>query len=397
MTWFEDDSPHVLEMVQAMKLDKVKRKERYARLLVQGLYTSFSSFLTQNSDTFRAETLPGRVYRTFWAFVILLTIFSYLANLSAFMSVLPKPTAVINSVTDFTTKGRPACVLDVPDDLTFMQANFPNIALIVVPGNHGADLFRAITDPSTPCTAGIMPSVLASFVLGPEGDPDGQWCEIEVVGRGLSNGFYAIPFNTHFPLPLLASLSSLTATVVTDGTLDDVNTAANNFPSARPNCFAAIAARQQLAASQTVKSRTVKDFAGVWLVLAVGVTLATLLKLARQGVAQANFNCRTHAMPRRASMRLSTLDDGNSGDDGAVRPMTTEEAVKALSELVRQYDAKLQDASLVHRAQLDRAHALILESIKRGAGAGGVPSTECDDDAAQGDDGDNVPAQTHGV
>ena len=156
MTWFEDDSPHVLEMVQAMKLDKVKRKERYARLLIQGLYTSFSSFLTQNSDTFVAQSLPGRVYRTFWAFVILLTIFSYLANLSAFMSVLPKPTAVITSVADFTTKGRPACILDQPDDLTFMANNYPNVALIVIPGMHGADLFRAITDPSIPVRSLVM-------------------------------------------------------------------------------------------------------------------------------------------------------------------------------------------------------------------------------------------------
>jgi hypothetical protein len=398
MTWFEDDSPHVLEMLQAMKLDKVKRKERYARLLIQGLYTSFSSFLTQNSDTFVAQSLPGRVYRTFWAFVILLTIFSYLANLSAFMSVLPKPSAVINSVADFTTKGRPACILDQPDDLKFMASNYPDVALIVIPGMHGVDLFRAITDPSIPCTAGVMPNVLASFLLGPEGDPSGQWCNLEIVGRGLSNGFYAIPFNTHFSLPLLASLSSLAATVVTDGTLDAVNTAANNFPSARPNCFAAIAARAQLAASQTVKSRSVKDFAGVWLVLAAGVTLATLLKLARQGVEQVHFNCHTRTLARRTRARLSGLEDGiNSGeeDEGAVRPMTTEEAVKALSDLVRDYDTKFEAASAQHRAKLDRAHALILETMKYSgrSAPGGVHIQGHEGDAAA-QAGDNEPAQT---
>ena len=237
--------------------------------------------------------------------------------------------------------------------------------------------------------------MLASFLMGPEGDPSGQWCALEMVGRGLSNGFYAIPFNTHFPLPLLASLSALAATVVTDGTLDAVNTAANNFPTARPNCFAAIAARAQLAASQTVKSRSVKDFAGVWLVLAAGVCLATLLKLARHGVDQAQINCHTRSLARRTRARLSGLEDGgvdsSVDDEGVVRPITTEEAVKALSDLVRDYDTKFEAASLHHRAQLDRAHALILETMKHG-GRGAHIHGHAGDAAAQARH-DDEPAQ----
>ena len=239
---------------------------------------------------------------------------------------------------------------------------------------HGADLFRAILDPSIPCTAGVMPDVLASFLMGAEGDPDGQWCGIETVGGPLSSGFYAIPFSTHFPLPLLASLSSLAATVITDGTLDGVNAAMNNFPSARPNCYAALAARQQLVASQTVKSRTVSDFAGVWLVLAVGVGLATVVKLGHYGYERHCVHGSGKHGGRRASLtrrvRMSGMGDGDDGgDDDAVQPRTTEDAVRALSDLIRAHNAQLEATRLMHLAQLDHAHALILDTMKHSRAA----------------------------
>ena len=76
--------------------------------------------------------------------------------------------------------------------------------------------------------------------------------------------------------------------------------------------------------------------------------------------------------------------------------MTTEEAVKALSDLVRDYDTKLEAASLHHRAQLDRAHALILETMKhRGrSGSGGVHIQGDTGDAAGQAGDDDEPAQT---
>ena len=376
MTWFEDDSLHTREMVLAMKMEKVKRKERYLRLLSQGLYTSFSSFTTQNSDTFRAETLPGRIYRTFWAFVILLTIFSYLANLSAFMSVLPSAAAVIGGIDDFALKGRPACILSEPDDLAFMAANYPGTSLHVVPGTHGTDLLRAVLDPTIPCTAGVAPDVLLSFLLGSVGDPGGQWCGVELVGGPLSSGFYAIPFSSHFPLSLLTSLSALTAKVVTDGTMQAANTAAANFPTARPNCYAAQAARQDVLAKTTVTSRGLADFAGIWLVLAAGVAVAVLVKLlekyrARIVVAACNFQGEAGTaagagLQRRISRRLSLADGALEGEAPLPKSITSEDAVTALSSLIRAQHKANQAMRSQHKVQLERAHALIVDTLQHG-------------------------------
>ena len=381
MTWFEDDSLHTQEALLAMKMDKVKRKERYMRLLSQGLYTSFSSFTTQNSDTFRAESLPGRIYRTFWAFVILLTIFSYLANLSAFMSVLPSPAAVIGDIGDFALKGRPACILNQPDDLAFMAANYPGTQLHIVDSVHGTDLLRAVVDPSIPCTAGVGPDVLLTYLLGSAGDPDGQWCDVELVGGPLSSGFYAIPFSTHFPLPLLTSLSSLAATVVTDGTLQAANTAANNFPASRPNCYAAIAARQDLLASTSVTSRGLADFAGIWLVLAAGVGLAVAVKVLGIYKARMVVSCKypqypggmagagamAVGLPRRISGRLA-LAEGSSQEGEAPLPksVTSKDAVTALSRLIRAQAKEDNKMRSLHKVQLEHAHALIVDTLQHG-------------------------------
>ena len=46
---------------------------RRFRLLIHGIYVSFSTFTTQNAEGFKASTLPGRVYRTVFAFATLLT------------------------------------------------------------------------------------------------------------------------------------------------------------------------------------------------------------------------------------------------------------------------------------------------------------------------------------
>ena len=380
MTWFEDDSLHTREAVLAMKMDKVKRKDRYLRLLSQGLYTSFSSFTTQNSDTFRAESLPGRIYRTFWAFVILLTIFSYLANLSAFMSVLPSAAAVIAGIEDFATKGRPACILDQPDDLAFMAANYPATSLHIVPSVHGTDLLRAVLDPAIPCTAGVAPDVLLSFLLGSVGDPGGQWCDVELVGGPLSSGFYAIPFSSHFPLALLTSLSSLAATVVTDGTLAAANVAAGNFPSSRPNCYAALAARQDLLASTSVASRGLSDFAGIWLVLAAGVGVAVVVKLVGQYKARLAVSCHfpQHAqesaaagLTRRITRHLMLAaggahEEGEGGGPALPKSVTTEDAVTALSSLIRTQHQQNQSMRTLHKVQLEHAHALLVDTLHHG-------------------------------
>lgn len=243
-------------------------------------------------------------------------------------------------------------------------------------------LLRAILDPDIPCTAGVAPDVLLNYLLGSVGDPDGQWCEVELVGAPLSAGFYAIPFSSHFSLSLLSSLSSLAATVVTDGTLQTANLNENNFPTSRPNCYAALAARQDLLASLSVTSRGLADFAGIWLVLAAGVGLGVLIKLVEQYKArmmvschhppQANklggFGATSRRFARGVMLAMGAAEaEDEDGTGTPKRPnITTEDAVTALSTLIRAQHKQTHTVRTLHKVQLEHAHGLIVNTLQHG-------------------------------
>ena len=56
--------------------------------------TLSSQFATNNSEGFNATTLPGRIYRSFFSMVILITIATYVANLAAILSLQPNELCV---------------------------------------------------------------------------------------------------------------------------------------------------------------------------------------------------------------------------------------------------------------------------------------------------------------
>jgi hypothetical protein len=150
---------------------------RHVSKFAHGVYLSFASFATNNSQTFTAKTLPGRIYRVSYAFVILLTGSCYIANLAAVLSYVPPPVAAITSISSFEALDSPACVLNNSLHISFMQSQFPRTKLHVLAsvGNGAAgdinteqterDLLAAILDPELPCKGGVRCSARVSVAI----------------------------------------------------------------------------------------------------------------------------------------------------------------------------------------------------------------------------------------
>ena len=139
-------------------LEHADRSVRLRALLVHGLYISFSTFTTQNAEGFKAQTLPGRIYRTVYAFATLLTISCYVANLAAVLVTPATPSALINTVGDFAANNLAACVLNNSDHIQFMQAQYPETKQLIINSMYTSDLLRCV--PRAPRRVPAPPALL---------------------------------------------------------------------------------------------------------------------------------------------------------------------------------------------------------------------------------------------
>jgi len=157
----------------------------------RGVYKATSNWTAVGS--FIPTTPAGRLYSMTFAFVMLLMQSAYTANLAAFFTFTPPPTAKLSSIDKLIASGAPACVAGGdPVHAGWMASNYPEIVRIPTPG-FGADVAAAVA--SGVCLAGIATDAELNFVLGPTGDPAGAWCALEVVESGMGFNMYAIPLN----------------------------------------------------------------------------------------------------------------------------------------------------------------------------------------------------------
>ena len=252
-----------------------------------GVYLSFSSFATNNSQTFTAKTLPGRIYRISYAFVILLTGSCYIANLAAVLSYTPPPVAAITSVSSFETLDTPACVLNNSLHIAFMQAQFPSTKLHVLSsvGNGSGgdvnseqterDLLAALAAPDSPCMGGVAPDDSLTFWMGPVGDPQGEFCNLHLVGQPLSQSLVGLTMHRSTSGAQLAALSGAVVAELASGRYAAAMTALQNFPTLRSSCSVGADA----SAGDAPQSLGLADFSGIFLVLAFGALASVLAKL----------------------------------------------------------------------------------------------------------------------
>ena len=243
--------------------------------VVHGVYIAISSFTSQNCEMFVANSVSGRMYRSMYSFFIMLACSCYVANLAAVLSQPNTKTALVQSIASFTQRNIKACVLNRPDDLAFMATYYPEVTLHVVNSGDEVDLLPLIQGSGGACGGAVGRDSALNFLLGPAGDPGGQFCNLGMVGDTLNQGFHAITFNRRFPLQRLAAMSGLVSTVIADGTYDVAMAVEASFPVRRSSC-ATTAALSDTSGSLEL---SILEFSGVFVILAVGGIICVVVHL----------------------------------------------------------------------------------------------------------------------
>jgi hypothetical protein len=138
-------------------------------------------------------------------------------------------------------------------------------------------------DPDVACPGAVAPDVSLSYMIGNEGDPDGQFCavraraqlpavvhesperssltvwhlcaagcralvllQLSITGQTLNQGYYALSFNRNVPLTQLESLSALVSEAIVDGSYNTA-TARTHMLSSHAACSAHRHSRTSLA------------------------------------------------------------------------------------------------------------------------------------------------------
>jgi len=253
-----------------------------------------------------------------YSFSILVIVSSYVAKLAAVLSSQALPVALITDIADFEAKNLRACVLNRTDDLTFMAKNYPNTPLTIVHSVFESAVLPLIQ--SGVCAGAIVPNVGAQFALSPNADASGTFCSLDLVGLPLNQVLNAIPFRSDFNLAQLSALSGLVNIVVADGSYNQAMDRSNNFLRRRPNCASG---GQQLTQSSAAAPLTLTNYAGVFVIIALGACLSIALylfthhqskKLARDAFARLSNSMRGH------EENISAV-----ASDAAIQPTTATE------------------------------------------------------------------------
>jgi hypothetical protein len=353
-----DGAPNAMTLRAQHGRSTSKHMSKFAH----GVYLSFSSFATNNSQTFQAKTLPGRIYRITYAFVILLTCSCYVANLAAVLSYVPPAAAAISSMASFEALNVPACVLNNSLHIAFLNAEFPNTKLHVLASEGGGDsgdvnteqterdLLAALAAPDAPCLGGVAPDAALAFWLGAAGDPSGEFCALRLVGQPLSQGMVSLTMHRGTTAQQLAALSGVVAAEVASGRYAAAMTQLQNFPTLRSSC-----------SGNDAKSMGLEDFSGIFLVLAFGALASVLSQLALLAAPHAlGPSSMLFGLTQRALARPSSGGGGTAAKEGMMM---------VIPATVLGGSSPTSAGSAADVAEAMAAHALTLAALRNAAGA----------------------------
>ncbi|KAG2438579.1 hypothetical protein HXX76_005129 [Chlamydomonas incerta] len=215
-----------------------------------GVYRAFTSFFA--FDVMHAHTVAGRLYIMVFAFVSLLLVSAYTANLAAFFTRQGQPVQVIGGINDFIKQNKPACIRNSTPAITFMARKYPGIRSIVVSDTQQG-LYDALADGR--CVGVVNTDVHTRFMLG----TSDTYCGLQIVGQTLSLGYYALPFrkavnsSASSTNPIILAMNLLVADFVESGQATD--SAAVHFPTdTEALCHAKADAARMAGSSSTSSS-----------------------------------------------------------------------------------------------------------------------------------------------
>ncbi|KAG2451075.1 hypothetical protein HYH02_004343 [Chlamydomonas schloesseri] len=282
------------------------------------VYRSFNAFVQY--DAVHASTLAGRLYLMVFAFVSLLLVSAYTANLAAFFTRQGQPVQAITSINDFYKLNKAACIRNSSQAIAFMAKRYPGIRTVVVDSGQ-ANLFDAVL--SGRCVGAVNTDVHTRFILG----SDDSFCDLQIVGQTLSLGYYAIPFRKSLANstsggggsssanPVVAAMNVLMADFIDAGEATD--TASIHFPmdsDALCRAHAEAAAADSGGGSDLV-SISLIDVGGLFILQGVAVVFC-LVALAATKLSR---RCRQQQQQRRLQRRRGAggrTPEGGAGGEG---------------------------------------------------------------------------------
>ena len=210
---------------------------------------------------------------------------SYLANLAATLANVPPPFQLITGFDSFGQYGLPMCIRGISTYVSAMTALYPGVTQQVVVGattgtSTAVDVVAAIQ--SGQCAGAVLTDVDARYALN-QGDPNGQFCTINVVGSPTPSVFYYAfaftPNSTAVPDSVVSAFSTAVDNSINSIAYD--NTCSSNFlPVDRPSSGPCALTLARLAASSsttTVAALAPTDLAGLFAVIAMGAAVAIIL------------------------------------------------------------------------------------------------------------------------
>lgn len=139
-----------------------------------------------------------------------------------------------------------------------------------------SDLFRAVLGSGAACRGAVAPDVRVRYALGPEGDPSGDFCALQVSGDGDGDGFVSVPLSRSAVPPARgAALNRLAAALAAADAAGAAARERLNFPVDRPRCAARLAAARD---DRSPGALQAYDYAGVCVLFAAGVALSLAAK-----------------------------------------------------------------------------------------------------------------------
>ena len=239
--------------------------------------------------------------------------------MAATLANVPPPFQLITGFDSFGLYGLPMCIRGISTYVSAMTALYPGVTQQVVVGattgtSTAVDVVAAIQ--SGQCAGAVLTDVDARYALN-QGDPNGQFCTINVVGSPTPSVFYYAfaftPNSTAVPDSVVSAFSTAVDNSINSIAYD--NTCSSEFlPVDRPSSGPCALTLAQLAASSsttTVAALAPTDLAGLFAVIAMGAGVAIILAL----LTLAYKAARARFFPKRHSTCIPASQDSDEDQE----------------------------------------------------------------------------------
>jgi hypothetical protein len=253
-----------------------KRFDEWADRLGYGLFRGITVLI--QGEGIHPVTVAGRIYMAGMAMCFLVVTASYTAQLTANFTAALLPINSVTTMDDFISQGSVCCVRNTTTHLAFMKRYYPSVQIFITDPTEAA-LAQAILDGS--CVGAVSTGPHLRYFL----NTNNLGCKMQLVGPPMSNGYYALSFNTNLSKSppgqssILDALNLLLVGILFNGNLDAITN--SNFPST-PTIVCPLSFKSSTVGKQIDFS----DLSGIFIIqgvlAGVGIVIHIISKIKRR-------------------------------------------------------------------------------------------------------------------